>query len=151
MIIYVDGDACPVKREIVEVSKKYDLRVIIVLSICHLTKSDGFSEYVVVDHRNQSVDMEIINRVKKGDVVITDDYGLASIVLMKEALCMSSRGMQYTTENIDLLLYKRHINQKIMRAGGKVKGPSKRSNSENLQFAMNYEEMLKQSLYNSPQ
>ena len=149
MIIYVDGDACPVKREIVEISIKYKMKVIIVLSICHLTKSDGFSEYVVVDHRDQSVDMEIINRVKRGDVVITDDYGLASIVLMKGALCMSSRGMQYTAENIDLLLYKRHMNQKIMRAGGKVRGPSKRSNNEDRLFLMNYENMLKQSLYNS--
>ncbi|SHJ47175.1 hypothetical protein SAMN02745975_02170 [Geosporobacter subterraneus DSM 17957] len=149
MFIYVDGDACPVKREIVEISSKYQLKVIIVLSICHLTKSDGFSEYVVVDHRNQSADMEIINRVKGGDIVITDDYGLASIVLMKRALCMSSRGMQYTADNMDLLLYKRHMNQKIMRAGGKVKGPSKRSSSENRLFVMNFENMLKKSLYNS--
>ncbi|MEW9122906.1 MAG: DUF188 domain-containing protein [Thermotaleaceae bacterium] len=149
MKIYIDGDACPVKKEIVEISSKYNLAVVIILSICHISNRDGYSEYIIMDHQNQSVDMEIINRVKAGDVVITDDYGLASIVLMKGVRCMSSRGMEYTNDNIEILLYRRHINQKILKSGGKVTGPSKRTGKENEQFSKNYEYMLRQSLYNN--
>ncbi|WZL74656.1 YaiI/YqxD family protein [Clostridiaceae bacterium 35-E11] len=148
MTIYIDGDACPVKSFIIDQASKQSIKVIIVISICHIsTKNKNNAEYMVVDNVNQSVDMMIINRARKNDIVITDDYGLASILLMKKVFCLSNRGLIYTLENIDHLLFKKHINAKVMKGGGKIKGNSKRNKEDDAQFAKSLDKVMKQSLY----
>ncbi|WP_053957550.1 YaiI/YqxD family protein [Inediibacterium massiliense] len=149
MTIYVDGDACCVKELIIHHSKKYTVKVVMVISICHVSKRQKDVEYVIVDNENQSVDMMIINKTQKNDLVITDDYGLASLLLGKQVLCLSTRGFIYTQENIEDLLIRRYINMKSMRGGNKVKGPSKRSKEDDIRFMNNFNKILHKCLYNS--
>lgn len=146
MKIYVDGDACPVKKTIVHMASKLHIAVVMLMSICHMSEPDNYSEYVWVDNSNQSVDMAILNRVKKSDIVVTDDYGLASLLLMKSVFCVSSRGLIYTLENIDQLMLKRHMNAKIMKGGGRIKGPTKRNKNDDNRFAESLNKLIYESL-----
>ncbi len=148
MIIYVDADACAVKKETVEVARKHNLDVIMISSICHITKEDGYSRYLIVDNEDQSVDMTIVNRVKKNDIVITDDYGLASMVLMKKAFCISSRGLIYNLDNIDRLMMQRYIGQQIRKGGGRMKGPSKHRKEDDLHFIQGLDKLIHEAQYN---
>ncbi|MFZ5965895.1 MAG: YaiI/YqxD family protein [Bacillota bacterium] len=146
--IFVDADACPVKKDITKTAEKYGISVIMVYSVCHLSKDQGNFHSIVVDNESQSADLMIINQIAKNDVVVTDDYGLASIILMKKGFCLSSRGLIYTVENIDMLLYQRHLNAKILRSKGRIKKCPKRSKEDDFIFVQSLEKIIKQSLYN---
>ncbi|QEK12345.1 YaiI/YqxD family protein [Crassaminicella thermophila] len=149
MTIYVDGDACSVKGLIVDHASKYNIKVVIVVSICHIPKQESGIKYIVVDNISQAVDMAIINMAKKNDIVVSDDYGLASVLLMKKVFCLSNRGLIYTLDNIDNLMFRRYMNMKIRRKGGKIKGFSKHSKKDEIQFVKSLNKVIKQSLYNS--
>lgn len=139
MKIYVDADACPVKQEVIQLATKYQLTVVFIFSISHsgnlqLKEDVSNVELVMVDNESQAADMAIINRVSSKDIVITGDYGLASIILSKKAAAVSYNGYCYDEKSIDKLLYERHLSSVIRRSGGRVKGPAKRSKQEDLKF-----------------
>jgi uncharacterized protein YaiI (UPF0178 family) len=93
-----------------------------------------------------AVDFVLVNRVKPGDIVITQDYGLAAMVLAKRGLVMDQNGREYTNENIDQLLDSRHIAKKIRQAGGRMKGPKKRRKEDNENFERRFEALILQQL-----
>lgn len=123
MRIYVDADACPVKDVIVEVAESFNLDVIMISSLSHYGSFIDGVEHIFVDNIPQAADIAIINRIEIGDIVITQDYGLASLVLKKGCYALHHTGKRYTSENIDHLLFKRHLAQKVRRSGGKTQGP----------------------------
>lgn len=139
MKILVDADACPVKHEIIDVASKYDIPAVMIFSISHsgnlrLDKSNKNVELVMVDNVSQAADMAIINRVNPEDVVITGDFGLASIVLSKKAAAISYSGNLFEEGNIDKLLFERHLSSVIRKSGGRVKGPAKRDKLADKKF-----------------
>jgi len=123
MRIYVDADACPVKDIVIEIGREYKIPVFMVCSLSHYTSFADDVEHIVVDNIPQAADMAIANRVENGDVVVTQDYGLAALVINKGGIALHHTGKRYTDENIDQLLFKRHVAQKIRRGGGKITGP----------------------------
>jgi len=134
MRIFVDADACPVKDVILEVAKYYAIQVVMVNSISHYSSFADGVEYVIVDNVPEAADMAIINRVKTGDILVTQDYGLASLVLEKGVRALHHSGKRYTSENIDHLLFKRHLSAKIRRSGGKTSGPKAFTKSDKENF-----------------
>ena len=74
-----------------------------------------------------AVDFVLVNRVQAGDLVVTQDYGLAAMCLARGADALRQDGVFYTNANMDGLLESRHFSQKIRRAGGRTKGPKKRT------------------------
>lgn len=124
MKIYIDADACPVKGIIAEEASRYQVPAIFICSFAsHFVLQGSWVETITVDRGFQSVDICIANHVRKGDLVITDDYGLACMVLSRGCLAMGSRGKEYTNENIEYLLMNRHVSQKARMAGKRAKGP----------------------------
>lgn len=123
MKIIVDGDACPAKETILEIGKKENVSVVIIVSIAHWQYFAEGAQWITVDNYSQAVDMTIINKMEKNDLVVTDDYGLAAVVLGKGGYALSFRGKFYTEDKIDLMLEQRYFSQKIRRAGGHFKGP----------------------------
>ncbi len=123
MKILIDGDACPAKKEIFKLAKKYQIEVILITSLAHFSDYEDCT-YIVVDDMPQAVDLAVMNRTKRGDLVITQDYGLAAIILRKDAYVISPRGRIYREENMDMMLLQRHLAQKERQAGGRTKGPS---------------------------
>ena len=81
-----------------------------------------------------SVDFALINNLKKEDIVITQDYGLAAMAINKASYVINQNGMIYSNDNIDKLLYSRHISKKIRKGGGRVKGPKKRNQEDDINF-----------------
>ncbi len=126
MKILIDGDACPVVKITEEVARAFSIPVIIFIDTNHVMKSD-YSEVIVIGAGADAVDMALINRCSSGDIVVTQDYGLAAMALGKNATVLHQDGWLYTDENIDRLLDMRYIGKKIRRAGGRTKGPKKRN------------------------
>jgi uncharacterized protein YaiI (UPF0178 family) len=98
--------------------------------------SSSSSEVVIVGAGSDAVDFELINLCKKGDIVVTQDYGLASMAMGRGAYPIHQSGMWYTEENIDSLLAQRHINKTARRKSVKnhLKGPGKRTADDNNRY-----------------
>ena len=133
MKILVDADACPVKSIIVREARKRNIAVTLFVDTSHELE-DGYSAVVTVDKGRDSVDFALVNLLSEGDVVVTQDYGLAAMALSKRAKVLNQNGLVYTERNIDRLLMDRHLGQKIRRAGGRTKGPPKRTGKDDLDF-----------------
>lgn len=136
MRIIVDADACPVKDIIEEVAKSYNLPVVMISNINHNITST-YSEIIVVDGNSQAADFAIVNKTTTNDIVVTQDYGLASMVLGKNAQAISPHGRVYSLNNIDTLLMQRHINFKARKAGLKIPHAKKRNNLDDDKFRTN--------------
>lgn len=143
MRIIIDGDACPQKvKEICErAASDFEIDLIIVVDIEHYITSNY--EIIVVEKGRDSVDFKIVEIFKHDDILITQDYGLASLVLNKAAAVIHTAGFFINNKNIDQLLESRYLGQKIRKAGGKTKGPSKRSKEQDI----NFEKCLYKVLY----
>ncbi len=133
MKIFIDADGCPVVKITVKTAKDYEIPAIIVCDTSHHFESDD-AQVVTVSKGADSVDFKIANMLSVGDVVITQDYGLAAMVLARKALAINQDGMIYDDNNIDALLLSRHTAAKIRRGGGRLRGPTKRSESQNKKF-----------------
>jgi len=116
--ILVDADACPVKEIIVRLAKKRRIPVIMFIDTSHVL-NDGYSTVITVDKGRDSADIELVNRISPGDIVVTQDFGVAAVSLARGAKALNQNGMVYSSENIDRLLFERALGQKIRRAGGK--------------------------------
>ncbi|MFC4778508.1 YaiI/YqxD family protein [Paenibacillus sp. GCM10023252] len=140
--IVVDGDACPVKTEIAETARAFSIPVLMVSSYDHkLQPSDGV-KVIQVDRSSQSVDLYIVNHVAKGDIVVTQDFGLACIAMAKGALVLSPRGEQYDEGNIDFLMERRHEAAKKRRSGGRTRGPKPMTNEDRERFQQKLTKVL---------
>lgn len=114
MLIFVDADGCPVVDTSIEVAKKYKLHIVVVKNYA-VEIEDNYAEIVTVDISRDSADYYIANRIQKGDILVSQDYGLAAMCLAKEAICINQNGMIISKENIDGILNRRHLNQKLRR------------------------------------
>ena len=144
MRIIVDADACP-GRDIIEgLGKEYGLEVIMYCDLNHFLSSD-YCSIKYVDSGFQSVDMAVANEAKNNDVVVTQDFGVAAMVLGKKAYAISPKGYIYDNENIDRLLFERHISQKVRRGGGKTSNPKKRSKEDDERLYNNLRKLIKKN------
>ena len=126
MKIIVDGDGCPGVPLIEKIDKEYRLELIIYCDIHHFI-TVNYGEVRVVDSGFQSVDMKVVNECNSGDIIISQDYGVAAICLGKKARVISPKGYIYTNKNIDSMLEQRHLSQKIRKGGGKTPNAKKRT------------------------
>ena len=141
MVIRIDGDACPAISLIEKLAKKYDINMKIYADYAHNINSD-YAEVLLLDTSSQSVDMKIISETKEKDIIVTQDFGLASIVLSKNAYAIGIRGLEYTNENIDSLLYERYLNAQIRKVTKRNRGPKKRTEEDNKALIESLEKVL---------
>lgn len=134
MRILIDADGCPVVGIAVETAKNFGIECIVLCDTSHEFSFDS-AQTVVVEKGADSVDFKLVNLVQSGDIVITQDYGLAAMCLARGAVPVSQNGLVYTDKNIDGLLYSRFVSKKIRNAGGRLKGPSKRTQEQDEAFA----------------
>ena len=144
MKILIDGDGCPVVDIAVNTAVKYQKECLIFCDTAHEMQRAGATT-LTFDKGADSVDFALVNRVLPGDIVITQDYGLASMCLAKQAIILHQDGWEYTQYNIDALLFQRHESKKFRAAGGRTKGPAKRTPAQNTAFAKKLEQMLQQT------
>lgn len=146
MRIFVDADACPVIGIIERLAKKYDVPVTLLCDTNHVLVSD-YSEVKVIGAGADAVDYALIGLCSKGDIVVSQDYGVAAMALGKGAYAIHQSGKWYTNENIDQMLMERHLAKKARRATKKnhLKGPKKRSVQDDERFAESFEKMIRKA------
>lgn len=141
MRILIDADGCPVVNETIKIAHKFNLESIIFCDTSHNFDEKNI-KVIVVSKGIDAVDFAILNNIEKGDIVITQDYGLASLVLSRNSYAINQSGMVYTNENIDELLYSRYISKKMRNSGARIKGPKKRDKSQDIIFKENLEKLI---------
>ena len=141
--IFVDADACPVVGIVEEIAEKYNIPTTLLCDTNHILYSD-YSEVIVVGTGADAVDYKLISVCHKGDVVVTQDYGVAAMALGKGAYAIHQSGKWYTNENIDQMLMERHLNKKARRSSHKnhMKGPRKRTEEDDVRFAQSFEKLI---------
>ncbi len=143
MKILIDADGCPVVDLTVSLAEKYGIECTILCDTSHEFNREG-AKTVVVEKGADSVDFRIVNLVGEGDIVVTQDYGLAAMCLARKAIPVSQNGMVYTDKNIDQLLFTRYVSKKIRKAGGRMKGPFKRTPEQDKAFAAALEKLIQE-------
>ena len=165
--IYVDADACPVVRIVEKIAEKYTIPVTLLCDTNHVLQSN-YSEVIVVGAGADAVDYKLISICHKGDIVVSQDYGVAAMALGKGAYAIHQSGKWYTNDNIDRMLMERHLNKKARRASGKnhIKGhtmssghrfcadrsgsgdPKKRTTEDDEHFSESFEKMIRMVIQN---
>ncbi|EOW2581109.1 YaiI/YqxD family protein [Listeria monocytogenes] len=132
--ILIDADACPVKTEIKQVAEEFQLEVTFVASFNHYSVNTGGENWIFVDTGKESADMRMMNLAKKGDIIVTQDIGLASILLAKGTFVFSNRGELYREEEMSLMLDIRYRHAKERQQGKYSKGPKAMSEQDRSLF-----------------
>ena len=147
MHIYVDADACPVTRITERLAVKYGIPCTLLCDTNHILQS-GTSEIRVIGAGADAVDFALINLCGRGDLVVTQDYGVAAMALGRGACAIHQSGRWYTEDNIDGLLMQRHITKKALRSCHKnhLKGPSARTAEDDRRFEESCEVLLRKML-----
>lgn len=146
MHIYIDADACPVVGIAEDIATKYNISVTLLCDTNHVLTSD-YSEVIVVGAGADAVDYKLISICHRGDIVVTQDYGVAAMALGKGSFAIHQSGKWYTNENIDQMLMERHLNKKARRASSRnhIKGLRKRTEEDDQRFAESFEKLLRKA------
>lgn len=143
MRVLIDADGCPVVRLCVRIAREYGIESIIFCDSAHEFSIDG-TKTVTVSTGADSVDFYLVNQLASGDVVVTQDYGLAAMCLGKGARALSQSGMEYTKDNMDALLFSRYSAKKARMAGERLRGPKKRKPAEDAAFEAALRKILRE-------
>ena len=143
MQIFVDADACPVVDIVEKIAKEYNVPVTLLCDTNHVLSS-AYSEVVIVGAGADAVDYKLISICHKGDIVVSQDYGVAAMALGKGAYAIHQSGKWYTNDNIDQMLMERHLNKKARRSSHKnyIKGSKKRTEEDDERFAQSFEKLV---------
>ena len=143
MRIIIDADACPVTDIAVRLAKENLLECVLICDTAHRLEREG-CETITVDKGADSVDFRLVNMLSAGDIAVTQDYGLAAMCLSKRANAVNQNGLIFTDKNIDQLLFTRYVGKKVRAAGGRTKGPAKRTAEQDIAFEKALKKLIEQ-------
>lgn len=141
MKILIDADGCPVVKQATQIAKENNIEVVIFCDTSHIINSD-YAQIITVSKGADSVDFTLVNEVKSDDIVVTQDYGLAAMVLSKGGKAITQNGMIISDSNLGLLLTSRYESKKARMSGAHLKGPKKRTAQNDEEFIKSFKSML---------
>lgn len=142
MRVLIDADACPVVKRAVIISKEFNLEVYLYYDDSHITEND-YAKIILVSQGADAADYALINDSRKNDIIITQDYGVATMALAKGCRVLNQNGMEYTNQNIENLLEMRALNQRLRKSSkNHLKGPKKRSLEDDKQFEITFRRII---------
>ena len=141
MKILIDGDGCPVIDVALEIARRYAIEVIIFCDTSHHIEKAG-AVTKMVTKGSDAVDFVLVNEAQAEDIVVTQDYGLAAMVLAKKAQAINQNGLVFSDDNLSSLLFSRHVAKEVRRQGGRTKGPKKRDPKQNASFKASFTKLL---------
>ena len=149
MKILVDADACPVVRQVEKVAKRYNIPTVLLCDTSHIMNTT-YSEVKIIGSGADAVDFALVNICQKGDIAVTQDYGVADMVLSKGGYCIHQSGKIFTDDNIGGLLMDRHLAKKARMSKSKnhLKGAKKRTQADDERFEASFESLIKRILNN---
>ncbi|CAM4213906.1 YaiI/YqxD family protein [Jeotgalicoccus halotolerans] len=144
MKVIIDADACPVKDIVIKETKDENIEVVLVSSLSHFSSKelDSHVRTIYVDAGPDAADYKIVQLAEAGDVIVTQDYGLASLLLPKGCTVLHHTGFEYNKMNMDYLLETRHMSSVIRRGGGRIKGPKALSQEDKNSFLKAFQEVF---------
>lgn len=145
MKIFVDADSCPVKQEILTLAKEYNSDVVFVASIRHMMNETMEGTWKYVDPDAEAADLYIFNHLQKGDVLVTQDIGLAGLALSKQVHVLSPRGYIFEEDKMADELHFRHLAAKARRSGVYSKGPKAFTDADESRFIVNMKKILSEA------
>lgn len=148
MKILIDADGCPVVKLAIQIGLKYNLEILLISDTSHVFNFNNNVKLIIADKGKDSSDFIILNKALKDDIVITQDYALASICLTKGCFPINQNGFLYTNENIDELLFRKHINKKLRKIGKMDYKIKKRLKKDDEKFAINFNKLI-EHVYNN--
>lgn len=136
MKVIIDADACPVKDIVTKETREKNIDVVLVSSLSHFSSRelDSHVKAVYVDAGPDAADYKIVQLAEAGDIIVTQDYGLASLLLPKGCTVLHHTGFEYNKMNMDHMLETRHMSSIIRRGGGRTKGPKALSQDDKQKF-----------------
>jgi uncharacterized protein len=147
--LFIDADACPVTREAITVARSLGIDVVLVANgtqnLERYTRRSGV-EAIQVSSGADAADFAVVERLKPDDVVVTQDIGLAAMVLGRGAAALSPRGRIFHRATIDTELLVRHEEKKLRRAGGRHGGPSAFTDEDRERFTEVLAKVLREVL-----
>ena len=148
MRILIDADACPVVREAVDMARQRAIPVTLLCDEHHLLTSD-YAQVRHISSGTDAVDIALMNLCRRGDIVLTQDYGVAAMALGRGAYAIHHTGKRYTDDNIDLMLMERHMAMKARRASGKhhLRGPAKFTQDDRSRFREAFSALLDEAVH----
>lgn len=141
MKILIDADGCPVVKQATQIAKENNIEVVIFCDTSHIINS-VYAQIITVSKGADSVDFVLVNEVKSGDIVVTQDYGLAAMVLSKGGKAITQNGMIISDSNLGLLLTTRYESKKARMSGAHLKGPKKRTTQNDEAFVKSFKSLL---------
>ena len=141
MKILIDADGCPVVKQATQIAEENNIEVVIFCDTSHIINSD-YAQIITVSKGADSVDFALVNEVKSDDIVVTQDYGLAAMVLSKGGKAITQNGMIISDSNLELLLTSRYESKKARMSGAHLKGPKKRTAQNDEEFIKSFKSML---------
>lgn len=141
MKILIDADGCPVVKQATQIAKENNIEVVIFCDTSHIINSD-YAQIITVSKGADSVDFALVNEVKSDDIVVTQDYGLAAMVLSKGGKAITQNGMIISDSNLGLLLTTRYESKKARMSGAHLKGPKKRTAQNDEEFIKSFKSLI---------
>ena len=143
--VLVDADACPVRREVERVAARFNAQVVYFANSAQELAEGSRTCVVRVADRRDAADFAMVSHCRAGDVVVTDDMGLAAMALAAGADAVSSRGRRFATDAMPALLEQRHAARKARRAGQRTRGPRPLTAADRRRFTRTLAEILERS------
>lgn len=145
MKVIVDADACPVKDIVIKEAGEEGFPVMLVSSFSHYSSKllDEHVEVIYVDSGNDAADYKIVQLAKDGDIIVTQDYGLASLLIPKGCTVLHHKGFEYNAANMEHLLETRYMGAMIRKGGGRTKGPKALSKEDKQSFSKLFKDIIK--------
>ena len=141
MKILIDADGCPVVKQATQIAKENNIEVVIFCDTSHIINSD-YAQIITVSKGADSVDFALVNEVKSDDIVVTQDYGLAAMVLSKGGKAITHNGMLISDSNLELLLTSRYESKKARMSGAHLKGPKQRTAQNDEAFVKSFKSLI---------
>ncbi|SEA96832.1 hypothetical protein SAMN05421743_111122 [Thalassobacillus cyri] len=140
--LYVDADSCPVKEEIDRVCLKHAIVPQYVATINHYSPNSEYGDWKIIDDADQAVDLFILNRVKRGDIVITQDLSFAVLLTSRGVYAITPRGKLIEEADADEIMLRKHLRQKTQKRGNRIKGPPPLLEQDRLNFQDKLDDFL---------
>lgn len=142
--VMIDGDACPVTDSVIRLTEGTGIFVVLIRSYSHFSMQDYPSHVTVkyVDDGPDMVDYKIVQLTNPSDIVITQDYGLASLLIGKARVVMHHNGMIYTENNMGRLLEQRYQHAQARQQGERHKGPHRFTEEARTKFEQKFQYVI---------
>ncbi len=140
--IFVDADACPVKKEIYKVAKRYGLKVILVSNQPMRDPQEGWIQLVIVGSELDEADDWIVRHIEADDIIVSADIPLADRCLKKGASVLGPSGRPFTVDNIGDVLATRDLLTRLRESRTIMGGPAPFKKEDRSRFLHSLDEMI---------